>query len=596
MTKSTLAFILVCLSSTALAIPSQFVHQGRLVDADTGPLSGSHELTFSFFDAATGGEAVWTETLSVSFDDGNFVATLGADSANPIAVSDLMHPELFLSLVVDDGPELMPRHRMAAVPYAMLAGTAEAVAGGTVDAASIAVGGVPVVDDAGNWVGPAPAGTLGSLTCASGEIVGWDGTQFDCLTLPADGLTLLTCEPGDVVGWDGAQFVCQPEVSNPLAQLTCDAGDFVQWDGSQFVCAGFGDASAVAAMGPLDNDNPLHHERYSDAEAQVVADTRIALHAADADAHHTRYSDAEAETVVVDSIIAHSSNEDAHHTRYSDAEAQAVAAAEVSAHAADADAHHVKYTDAEAQAVAAAEVAAHAADADAHHAKYTDAEAQAVAAAEIAAHASDADAHHAKYTDAEAQAVADDRIAAHAVDADAHHVKYTDDEARAAVTSAPLTGGITLSGTLSAAAIDTDGPGGLPAVRIRRMAFSRNGGTTYNFTDVTGTSHSLTVDDTTVRHGGVDGVNPNTHIAFVPGGASDSYLLLNIEGSGGACMLLHVDDDTPRPGMYVATDGGNTAVNVASWGNSTTNTFMLRVQGNSGHVLNANASFAVLCF
>ena len=139
-----------------------------------------------------------------------------------------------------------------------------------------------------------------------------------------------------------------------------------------------------------------HHTKYTDAEAEAVADTQIATHAAIADAHHTKYTDAEAEAVADTQIATHAAIADAHHAKYTDAEAEAVADTQIATHAAISDAHHAKYTDGEA-------VAAMGTLGDANplnHDRYTDAEAVSATAASyeaagaIATHASDADAHH----------------------------------------------------------------------------------------------------------------------------------------------------------------------------------------------------------
>jgi len=105
-------------------------------------------------------------------------------------------------------------------------------------------------------------------------------------------------------------------------------------------------------------DAAAHHAKYTDGEAQAVADTQIATHTAIATAHQ----DAPA------LILTHKGDASAHHQRYTAAEVTVIADALINTHAAlptvhqdapalilthkgDASAHHVKYTDAESRAL-----------------------------------------------------------------------------------------------------------------------------------------------------------------------------------------------------------------------------------------------------
>ena len=95
-----------------------------------------------------------------------------------------------------------------------------------------------------------------------------------------------------------------------------------------------------------------HHARYTDAEAvsatsgSYEATGSIATHAAIATAHQDAPG----------LIATHTAITDAHHTKYTDAEAEAVADTQIATHTAISDAHHIKYTDAEAvSAVATAD-------------------------------------------------------------------------------------------------------------------------------------------------------------------------------------------------------------------------------------------------
>ena len=76
----------LCLfASTAHAVPAQFTHQGRLLDADGAPLEEEATITFRVTDAASGGTALWEDEITVLLTNGFYSAVLGADEeGNPL--------------------------------------------------------------------------------------------------------------------------------------------------------------------------------------------------------------------------------------------------------------------------------------------------------------------------------------------------------------------------------------------------------------------------------------------------------------------------------------------------------------------------------
>ena len=61
----------LCLfATTAHAVPAQFTHQGRLLDADGAPLDGEATITFRINDSDAGGTTLWEETLTLGLDNG----------------------------------------------------------------------------------------------------------------------------------------------------------------------------------------------------------------------------------------------------------------------------------------------------------------------------------------------------------------------------------------------------------------------------------------------------------------------------------------------------------------------------------------------
>jgi subtilisin-like proprotein convertase family protein len=164
-------------------------------------------------------------------------------------------------------------------------------------------------------------------------------------------------------------------------------------------------------------------------------------------------------------------------------------------------------------------------------------------------------------------------------------------------TSAAVNGTLTVTETTNLGGdLTVDGnvsfTGGGLTMAPRKMSVNRIGNT-YNFTDATGTTHSLLVSSTSVR-------SANSHIAFDPlSDPGNPNLLLNIEGSSIMCSLFSNEDDAPATNRALvwATDGGNTSRNITAWGNSTTSTFMLeRTGGGTGHVLSNYAGYGIICF
>lgn len=175
-------------SASALAVPMELTHQGRLLDSTGTPLDGGHDLTFTLSDAPTGGTVVWSETSTLNFDGGFYSAALGADSSNPLDLDAFDADELYLAIAVDGGSDVGDRQRLRSTPYALRAGVADGVSGGVVDATEILINGNSVIGTDGSvaWssLSGVPDGldtTLGSLTgCSDGDVASWSGSAWSC--------------------------------------------------------------------------------------------------------------------------------------------------------------------------------------------------------------------------------------------------------------------------------------------------------------------------------------------------------------------------------------------------------------------------------
>ncbi len=132
------------------AVPAPLTHEGRLLDADGQPVTTNQVFTYKIYDAATDGNVLWTETLTVPVDQGYFAVQLGLMS--PISDALLAGGDRYLGIQVGSDAEMIPREQLASVPYARLAGDVS----GDIHPSSVSIGGTAVISAAGSWVGRAP--------------------------------------------------------------------------------------------------------------------------------------------------------------------------------------------------------------------------------------------------------------------------------------------------------------------------------------------------------------------------------------------------------------------------------------------------------
>lgn len=237
--RSVLIALCLC-ATTAHAVPAQFSHQGRLLDAEGTPLEGDATVTFRVTDSETGGSALWEETLTLALTNGFYAAVLGADDdTNPLDADVLSQAPLWLELQLEGEGAMFPRSPIHSVPYATMAGSAEEVTGGPVDASAISVAGTPVVSESGEWVGPAPTvnwADIEGMPDAFADGID-DDTDTDTDTLAALGTS---CIDGDVPVWDEAMttWVCGMD-ADTLAAMDCLDGQLVLWsdDTTGWVCS-----------------------------------------------------------------------------------------------------------------------------------------------------------------------------------------------------------------------------------------------------------------------------------------------------------------------------------------------------------------------
>src|SRR5436190_905867 len=76
-----LSFLLPAVAASQ--VPLRLGYQGRLLNANGTPATGTIAMTFSIFAAPTGGTALWTEIQLVPMSDGFYALFLGDGTALP---------------------------------------------------------------------------------------------------------------------------------------------------------------------------------------------------------------------------------------------------------------------------------------------------------------------------------------------------------------------------------------------------------------------------------------------------------------------------------------------------------------------------------
>ncbi|GEM_PF-5790081 len=108
------ALVLFCLANAA--VPRKIHYQGVVLNDDSTPLTGTHDVQFWLYETATGGTAVWSEThTDVHFsEDGHFDVMLGESTPLNLPFDRPYYLEMAI-----DGELLSPRIEMGAAAYSL---------------------------------------------------------------------------------------------------------------------------------------------------------------------------------------------------------------------------------------------------------------------------------------------------------------------------------------------------------------------------------------------------------------------------------------------------------------------------------------------
>lgn len=107
-------------ATVALAVPTVFPVQGYVTDAEGEPLEGDVGAQLTLYNAADGGDAVYSVATTLDVEEGAFTYYLGSDLE---LETDILRANdgLFLEITID-GETLEPRIEIGSVPYAAVAG------------------------------------------------------------------------------------------------------------------------------------------------------------------------------------------------------------------------------------------------------------------------------------------------------------------------------------------------------------------------------------------------------------------------------------------------------------------------------------------
>ena len=143
------ATIILLFPMTIGAVPQLLNHQGYMADNQGTPISGSANATFNLYSEDTGGQSIWTQTVSVTFDAGYYSVILGPGTPE-LSIDIFSGSDLYLGVTLEGQDEFLPRMKIASVPYAFRAGSVE----GEVKAVGgLVVDGVEVIDSNQQWAG-----------------------------------------------------------------------------------------------------------------------------------------------------------------------------------------------------------------------------------------------------------------------------------------------------------------------------------------------------------------------------------------------------------------------------------------------------------
>jgi len=118
-----MAFTAVVLAASE--IPHMINYQGVITESDGNAFSGTCSIDFRLYDSPENSNLLWSETQSVSVQEGTFNVLLG--SLKTIPVSVFSSSDVYFTMKIDNDDEMEPRQRIVSVGYAFHAATADSL-------------------------------------------------------------------------------------------------------------------------------------------------------------------------------------------------------------------------------------------------------------------------------------------------------------------------------------------------------------------------------------------------------------------------------------------------------------------------------------
>ncbi|MFQ5454379.1 MAG: hypothetical protein ACE5D6_09370, partial [Candidatus Zixiibacteriota bacterium] len=109
---TTLIAVLLIVTMVMATAPQLVNYQGQLTDGTGNPVAdGTYSIMFTIYDAASGGNVIWTETQSSVVVTGGLFGTLlgSVTPLNDIVFNDSIR---YLGIRVSSDPEISPRIRL----------------------------------------------------------------------------------------------------------------------------------------------------------------------------------------------------------------------------------------------------------------------------------------------------------------------------------------------------------------------------------------------------------------------------------------------------------------------------------------------------
>ena len=162
-----LSFAVIIVPMSSWAVPTTMTHQGRILQSNGLPMSGSAPLTFTIYSQNT---QVWTRTISVTFDNGYYSVEL-TDGTPTLATDLFIEPDLDLGITLDDQAEFIPRTPITTVPRAAHAEWSRGV---------LTESGDPVISPEGAWLGDLQAKNSDAECNSTGAgLLRWNGDSAE---------------------------------------------------------------------------------------------------------------------------------------------------------------------------------------------------------------------------------------------------------------------------------------------------------------------------------------------------------------------------------------------------------------------------------